>query len=145
MSKPSARQPSLALVVDDDLDLVEILKAALVEEADFRVLTAAVPDLVVPLVEAAPPASWCSTLPCLDRVAEGAHLTALRQHPHFRMLPVLIVSAMPDAQSWATCIHDPWVEFLAKPVDLETLLKQVQALVERQQQEGAHEAPPDTP
>jgi DNA-binding response OmpR family regulator len=144
MAKPTANPPNVALVVDDDLDLLEILKAALVEEADFRVLTAAVPDLVVPLVEAAPPA-----IVVLDIALPGQSgwevLTALRQHPHFRTLPVLIVSAMPGAQARAARLQDPWVEFLAKPVDLEKLLKQVQVLVERHRQAAANAPPPDMP
>jgi DNA-binding response OmpR family regulator len=36
-------------------------------------------------------------------------------------------------------LQDPWVAFLAKPFDLETLLKQVQALVARRQESGAEE------
>ncbi len=144
MPKPTANQPKVALVIEDELDLVEICKAALVEEANFRVLTAAVPDFVVPLVEAAPP-----DVVLLDIALPGMSiwevLTALRQHPRFHTLPALIISALPEAQARVAQPHDPWVEFLAKPIDLETLLKQVQALVERHQQASAQDPAPDTP
>ena len=138
MSKLQAHTPKVALVVDDDLDLLEVFKTVLLEEDDFRVLTAAVPDLVVPLVEAAPP-----EVLVLDIALPGQSgwevLAALRKSPRFRMLPVLVVSAMPDTKEQVAHLNDPWVEFLAKPIDLDTLLKQVHALMAR------HQQAPDSP
>ncbi len=98
MAKPTVHQPRLTLVGDDDLDLLESLKAALVEEADFRVLTTAVPDLVVPLVEATLPAVLVLDIALPNRSGWEV-LTALHQHPRFRTLPALIGSLMPDAQA----------------------------------------------
>lgn len=122
MTKPTANPPTGALGVEDKLDLLETLKAAPVEEADFRILTAVVPDLVVPEVEAAPP-----DVVVLDIALPGMSgwevLAALRQHPRFRTLPVLIVSALSEAQAQVAQLADPWVAFLAKPLDLETRLK----------------------
>lgn len=48
MAQPTANQPKVVLVVDDELDLLEVFNAVRVEEADLRVLTVAVPDLVAP-------------------------------------------------------------------------------------------------
>src|SRR5215467_3012465 len=96
MPNPTAPYPKLALVVDDEIELLDVLKAILVEEADFRVITAALPELVVPLVETAPP-----EVLLLDLGLPGQSgwdvLAALRENPRFRTLPVLIVSAAEDA------------------------------------------------
>ena len=35
MANPTSRHPKLALVVDDEVELLDVLKAILVEEADF--------------------------------------------------------------------------------------------------------------
>ncbi len=135
MSQTNARRPHLALVVDDEVELLDILKAVLTEEADFRVITAAEPELVVPLVEAAPP-----EVLLLDIGLPGQSgwevLAALRQNPRFSKLPVLIVSAARDAGKRTVELNDPWVEFLAKPVDLDTLLERVEKLVQRRSREA---------
>ncbi len=136
MSDPTTRHPKLALIVDDEVELLDVLKAILVEEADFRVITSAVPELVVPLVETAPPEVLLLDL-SLPGQSGWDILAALRANPRFRTLPVLIVSAMPDAPSQVATLNDPWVEFLPKPVDLETLLERVNALVERHARDTA--------
>lgn len=56
MTPPHATPPQVVLIVEDDLDLLDTLKDVLVEAAHWRIVTAALPDLVVPVVEAAPPA-----------------------------------------------------------------------------------------
>ena len=130
--------------MDDDLDILDVFKAVLLEETDFRVVTAAIPDLVVPLVEAAPPEVLVLDI-ALPGISGWEVLAALRQSPRFRTLPVLVVSAMPDAKARVADLNDPWVEFLAKPIDLDTLLKQVQELVTRHQQASANKPPSGTP
>ena len=80
IAQSTANQPNGALEVDDELDLLEVFKAALVEEANFRVLSAAVPDLVVPLVEAAPPDVVVLDI-ALPGMSGWAILAALRQYP----------------------------------------------------------------
>jgi DNA-binding response OmpR family regulator len=132
----SARRPNLVLVVDDEVELLDVLKAVLTEEADFRVITAAEPGLVVPLVEAAPPEVLLLDLG-LPGQSGWEVLAALRQNPRFTKLPVLIVSAARDADRRVAELHDPWVEFLAKPVDLDTLLDRVEKLVQRHAREAA--------
>ena len=129
MSLPTSH-PKLALVVDDEVELLDVLKAILVEEADFRVITAAAPELVEPLIETAPP-----EVLLLDLRLPGQSgwdlLATLRANPRFRTLPVLIVSAAHDLAQRARQLNDPWVDYLPKPVDLEELLRRVEQLVER--------------
>lgn len=134
MSQMSTRHPRLALVVDDEVELLDVLKAVLTEEADFRVITAAVPELVVPLVEAAPPEVLLLDLG-LPGQSGWEVLAALRQNPRFAKLPVLIVTAARDAGKRVRELNEPWVDFLAKPVDLDTLLERVEQLVQRRAQE----------
>ncbi len=134
MSQMGTRHPKLALVVDDEVELLDVLKAVLTEEADFRVITAAVPELVVPLVEAAPPEVLLLDLG-LPGQSGWEVLAALRQNPRFAKLPVLIVTAARDAGKRVRELNDPWVDFLAKPVDLDTLLERVEQLVQRHARE----------
>lgn len=128
--------PKLALVVDDEVELLDVLKAILVEEAEFRVITAAAPELVTPLIEAAPPEVLLLDLQ-LPGQSGWELLATLRANPRFRTLPVLIVSAAYDLAQRATKLNDPWVDYLAKPVDLDMLLQRVNKLVERHMQEAA--------
>lgn len=135
MADPITHTPKLALVVDDEVELLDVLKAVLVEEADFRVITAAAPELVVPLLETANP-----EVLLLDLRLPGQSgwdlLAALRAKPRFRTLPVLIVSGADDLVQRARTLNDPWVDYLPKPVDLEALLEHVKTLVERHAQES---------
>src|SRR5215469_4982621 len=133
MANPTSRHPKLALIVDDEVDLLDVLKAILVEEADFRVITAAAPELVIPLIETAPPEVLLLDLR-LPGQSGWELLATLRANPRFRTLPVLIVSAASDLVQRATKLNDPWVDYLAKPVDLDMLLLRVQKLVERHNQ-----------
>ncbi len=136
MANQPTPHPKLALVVDDEVELLDVLKAILVEEADFRVITAAVPELVVPLVETAPP-----QVLLLDLGLPGQSgwdvLAALRANPRFHTLPVLIVSAAEDLARRVAKLNDPWVDYLPKPVDLDALLEHVNRLVERHAQQPA--------
>lgn len=136
MTHQPTHYPKLALVVDDEVDLLDVLQAILVEEADFRVITAAVPEIVVPLVETAPPEVLLLDL-ALPGKSGWEVLAALRENPRFRTLPVLIVSAAEDAARRVAKLNDPWVDFLPKPVDLEVLLERVSLLVERHAQQAA--------
>jgi len=133
MADLTSHSPRLALVVDDEVELLDVLKAVLVEEADFRVITAAVPELVVPLLETVNPEVLLLDLR-LPRQSGWDLLAALRTNPRFRTLPVLIVSGADDLAQRARKLNDPWVDYLPKPVDLEALLEHVKTLVERHAQ-----------
>ncbi len=137
MANLPTHHPKLAVVVDDEIELLDVLKAILVEEADFRVITAASPELVAPLLEAAPPEVLLLDLR-LPRQSGWDLLAVLRANPRFRTLPVLIVSAADDLAYRASKLNDPWVDYLAKPVDLDVLLERVNKLVERRAQESAN-------
>jgi DNA-binding response OmpR family regulator len=136
MANQPMHHPKLALVVDDEVELLDVLKAFLVEEAEFRVITAAAPELVTPLIEAAPPEVLLLDLR-LPGQSGWELLATLRANPRFRTLPVLIVSAAHDLVQRATKLNDPWVDYLAKPVDLDVLLERVNKLVERHMREPA--------
>ncbi len=135
MASTPAHHPKLALVVDDEVELLDVLKAVLVEEADFHVITVAAPELVAPLLETAPP-----EVLLLDLRLPGQSgwdlLTSLRANPRFSTLPVLIVSAADDLAYRTRKLNDPWVDYLAKPVDLDALLDRVNRLVKRHEQEA---------
>lgn len=135
MPNQPMHHPKLALVVDDEVELLDVFKAILVEEADFRVITAATPELVIPLIEAATPEVLLLDLR-LPGQSGWELLATLRANPRFRKLPVLIVSAAADLAQRATKLNDPWVDYLAKPVDLDVLLQRVQSLVDRHHQES---------
>lgn len=135
MADLMAHSPKLALVVDDEVELLDVLQAVLMEEADFQVITEAVPELVVPLLETVNPEVLLLDLR-LPRQSGWDLLAALRANPRFRTLPVLIVSGADDLVQRAKKLNDPWVDYLPKPVDLEALLEHVKTLVERRAQKS---------
>ena len=130
MTLAFADAPKVALVVEDDLLIQEILKRVLEVEAGFHTVTSAVPELALPLAEATQP-----TILLLDLGLPGMSgwsvLALLRQQAPFRTLPVLIVSAFYDAAPRVARLEDPWVAFLPKPFDVEELLEKVEDLVAR--------------
>lgn len=136
MANSPTHHPKLALVVDDEVELLDVLKAVLMEEADFRVITAAAPEMVVPLLEAAPPEVLLLDLN-LPGQSGWELLAILRANPRFRTLPVLIVSAAAELAQRVAQLNDPWVDYVTKPVDLDLLLQRVQKLVERHARETA--------
>ena len=121
----------VALVVEDDELVQEALELALVEEAHLHVITAGVPELVLPLVEAVAP-----QILLLDLGLPGSSgwsvLAALRAHPAFHSLPVLIVTAQHEAVAQVARLNDPWLDLVLKPFELATLLEQVTRLLQRQ-------------
>jgi DNA-binding response OmpR family regulator len=128
----------VALVVEDDELVQEALKLALVEEAHLQVITAGVPELALPLVEAAAP-----EILLLDLGLPGASgwsvLAALRAHPAFLTLPVLIVTAQREAVAHVARLNDPWLDLVLKPFELATLLEQVTRLMQRHRALSADE------
>jgi len=130
MTFVSVEAPNVALVVEDDVLIQEILTLVLEAEAGFHTVTSAVPELALPLAEATHPTVLLLDLG-LPGMSGWSVLAALRQQPPFRTLPVLIVSAFYDAAPRVARLEDPWVAFLPKPFDVEELLEQVEALVAR--------------
>jgi len=130
MREVRSRSRRVALVVEDDPLIQDALKLALVEEAGFQVLTASAPELVLPLLEAAAPEVVLLDLG-LPGPSGWSVLAAVRHHPQFRTVPVLVVTAHREATPRVMSLQDPWVELLLKPFDLETLLERVEALIQR--------------
>ena len=130
MTDVHLRARRVALVVQDDPLIQDALKLALVEEAGFQVLTASVPELALPLLEAAAPEVVLLDLG-LPGPSGWSVLAAVRRHPQFRTVPVLIVTAHREATPRVVSLQDPWVELLLKPFTLETLLERVEALLQR--------------
>jgi DNA-binding response OmpR family regulator len=130
MTEVRSRSRRVALVVEDDPLIQDALKLALVEEAGFQVLTASVPEMALPLLEAAAPEVVLLDLG-LPGPSGWSVLAAVRHHPQFRTVPVLVVTAHREATPRVVSLHDPWVELLLKPFALETLLERVEALIQR--------------
>ncbi len=118
------RRARVAIVVDDETGLLDVLKATLTEEGRFRVVTAATPELVLPVVEATAPG-----IVLLDINLPGQSgweiLAALRRQERFKTLPVLIITAMQEAVQRVAALNDPWVDLILKPFDLDALLQHI--------------------
>lgn len=131
MAEPISSSQPVALVVEDDELVQEALKLVLVEEAHLQVIIAGIPELALPLVETVAP-----QILLLDLGLPGSSgwsvLAALRAHPAFHTVPVLIVTAQREAVARVAQLHDPWLDLVLKPFDLPTLLGQVNRLLQRQ-------------
>jgi CheY-like chemotaxis protein len=111
------------LIVDDELDIVEAMKAIL-EEERYRVITCGNGrEALKCLTEAQPN---LAILDIMMPVMNGYEtLKAIRQQPDLQKLPILIMSAIPPtvkSRDYA------WAGFLKKPFSLRQLLEKVHAL-----------------
>ena len=115
------------LVVDDEFGTVEVLVAAL-EDAGYRVLTAANGHRALERLEENKPDLVISDfmMPLMDG---AALVTAMRTNPSFRDIPVIMMSAAPEA---ALRKHlDGYKAFLRKPFRIAALLEIVRTVFER--------------
>jgi two-component system, OmpR family, response regulator VicR len=116
------------LVVDDEFGTVEVLVAAL-EDAGYRVLTAANGRRGLERLEENKPDLVISDfmMPLMD----GATMVAaMRANPAFRDIPVIMMSAAPEA---ALRRHlDGYEAFLRKPFRIDALLGVVRSVLERE-------------
>ena len=115
------------LVVDDEFGTVEVLVAAL-EDAGFRVLTAPNGRRALERLEENKPDLVISDfmMPLMDG---AAMVVAMRANPSFRDIPVVMMSAAPEA---ALRKHlDGYVAFLRKPFRIPSLLEIVRSVFER--------------
>jgi len=115
------------LVVDDEFGTVEVLVAAL-EDAGYRVLTAANGRRALERLEENKPDLVISDfmMPLMDG---AALVTAMRTNPSFRDIPVIMMSAAPEA---ALRKHlDGYEAFLRKPFRIPALLEIVRTVFER--------------
>lgn len=115
------------LVVDDEFGTVEVLVAAL-EDAGYRVLTAANGRRALERLEENKPDLVISDfmMPLMDGTAL---VTAMRTNASFRDIPVIMMSAAPEA---ALRKHlDGYEAFLRKPFRIPALLEIVRTVFER--------------
>lgn len=126
---PEALQPARILVVDDVADNVAILTRRLEKlghtvvgvgsgNEALRALEGEAFDLVLLDV----------VMPGLDGVAV---LRAIRAHPRWRAIPVVMISALDDLASAAHCIEQGAEDFLLKPFDPVLLRVRIGAALER--------------
>jgi CheY-like chemotaxis protein len=111
------------LIVDDELDIVEAVKAIL-EEERYKVVTCGNGREALKCLEDSKPD--LAILDIMMPVMNGYEtLKAIRQKPAFEKLPILIMSAI----SPTVKAKDPaWAGFLKKPFSLHQLLEQVHTL-----------------
>jgi len=112
------------LVVDDEVVLVEILSAVL-EDAGYRVRGASNGrEGLKALAEEHPDLVLCDVMmPVLD----GREVCrAMSADPQYRRIPLVMMSAAPQAMAAAECRY---AALVAKPFDLDTLLSLVGQLI----------------
>ncbi|GCE17311.1 response regulator [Dictyobacter kobayashii] len=112
------------LVVDDDPDILDAVEFTL-ESEGYIVQTAVDPAKLMPLLGEQHPALL--VLDFLMSGVDGASITRqLKAHQATRSMPILMISAHPEAAQVAQeCGADG---FLAKPFDIDELLETVQQL-----------------
>ena len=115
------------LVVDDEFGTVEVLVAAL-EDEGYRALTAANGRRALEILEENIPDLIVSDfmMPLMD----GAALVqAMRSNPEYRDIPVIMMSAAPEA---ALRKHlDGYEAFLRKPFRVPALLERIATVLNR--------------
>lgn len=111
------------LIVDDELDIVEAVKAIL-EEDQYKVVTCGNGrEALQYLTESQPD---LAIVDIMMPVMNGYEtIKAIRQREEFQKLPILVMSAIPPT----TKPKEPtWAGFLKKPFSLNELLKHVHQL-----------------
>lgn len=126
---PEATRPAHILVVDDVADNVAILTRRL-EKLGHSVVGAGSGNEALRALE-----RGTFDLVLLDVVMPGLDgvtvLRAIRAHPRWRAVPVVMISALDDLGSAAHCIEQGAEDFLLKPFDPVLLRVRVGAALER--------------
>ncbi|HVG63416.1 MAG TPA: response regulator [Hyalangium sp.] len=111
------------LIVDDELDIVEAVKAIL-EEERYKVVTCGNGREALKCLEDSKPD--LAIVDIMMPVMNGYEtIKAIRQRTEFAELPILIMSAITPAVKGK---EYSWAAYLKKPFSLSELLKQVHAL-----------------
>jgi DNA-binding response OmpR family regulator len=129
------RQPAVAVLAGADIELLDVMKADLMEEAHFHVVTATAPELVVPLIERTTPGVVIMDM-SLPEQSSWDILAALRQRSRFRTLPVILLSASPEDAERVAVNSDSWVELVLKPFDLDAVYQRIQYLAQQQKSDA---------
>jgi DNA-binding response OmpR family regulator len=116
------------LIVDDELDIVEAVKAIL-EEERYKVLTCGNGREALKCLEESKPD--LAIVDIMMPVMNGYEtIKAIRQRTDFAKLPILIMSAITPS---VKAKEYTWAGFLKKPFSLNELLKQVHTLAPKDQ------------
>jgi DNA-binding response OmpR family regulator len=116
------------LIVDDELDIVEAVKAIL-EEERYKVVTCGNGREALKCLEDSKPD--LAIVDIMMPVMNGYEtIKAIRQRTDFAELPILIMSAIVPS---VKAKEYTWAGFLQKPFSLSELLKQVHTLAPRDQ------------
>jgi CheY-like chemotaxis protein len=111
------------LVVDDELDIAEAVKAIL-EEEQYRVITCPNGREAIKCLQESKPD--LAIVDIMMPVMNGYEtIKAIRQQPPFEKLPILIMSAITPS---VKAKEYEWEGFLKKPFSLKDLLDQVRRL-----------------
>jgi CheY-like chemotaxis protein len=111
------------LIVDDEMDIVEAVKAIL-EEERYRVVTC--PNGREALKCLTETKADLAIVDIMMPVMNGYEtIKAIRQRPELERLPILIMSAIPPSVKPKDYT---WAGFLKKPFSLQALLEQVHVL-----------------
>ena len=115
------------LVVDDEFGVAEVLQSIL-EDEGYRVATAINgKQALARLLE------WTPDLIMLDYmmpIMDGTQtLAAIRKHPNFSAVPVIMMSSLEEAAVRETCTE--YNRFLRKPFRAVAVLKMVAQLLEQ--------------
>ena len=114
------------VIVDDEFGLADVLTATL-SDIGFRVLSAANGKQGLSVMAEYPPdlVLLDYMMPLLDGVGV---LKAMHADPKIAVVPVIMMSAMPEGVVRARC--EGYVAFLRKPFDFEALLSAVERATE---------------
>jgi CheY-like chemotaxis protein len=116
------------LIVDDELDIVEAVKAIL-EEERYKVVTCGNGREALKCLEESKPD--LAIVDIMMPVMNGYEtIKAIRQRTDFAELPILIMSAIAPA---VKAKDYKWAGYLKKPFSLHELLKQVHKLAPKDQ------------
>ena len=122
------------LIVDDDPNFLEICSAIL-EESDYQVDTASSSqEGLEKLVSERPDLLLLDIM--MTTMDEGLNFaTSMRQSEHLHKIPIMIVSAQPDAEKGYTRSVDKemdWISadmFMEKPINPQDLLQNIRLLI----------------
>ncbi len=112
------------LVVDDDARNIFALSSVL-ERRGMRVLTATAGADAIELVKATPDLSMVFMdimMPGMDGYQTIRAIRAIREHPSFRRLPIVALTAKAMKGDREKCLEAGASDYLAKPVNTEQLM-----------------------
>jgi len=128
------------ILVADDNRLSRELVRDVLASADCRVVEAANGQEVIDRLDAASPDL---VLLDLEMPVKGGFdtLVEIRRHPRFSRVPVMAVTAKAMLLDHDRILAAGFDAYITKPIDITNLRKRVDELLDRHQEENAHERP----